>query len=191
MQGYTKNNQRFSAAVALVLMAYLGPVLAEFKVSELTPTFGDQSLRLTGSLDLGLNPKVEEALSKGIPLEVNVDVYLLRERDFLWNQTITSWTLHRRIQFHALSGQYLISTSAPEPEYGESQLTQQEALKQLGTLNGVSLPLKQGVKPDATYVVDVRVSLDIEALPSPLRPVAYTSFTWHLNSGWSTWKVAP
>ena len=178
--------------VTIVLaLVCVGDASAEFKVADVQPKFVDQSLILSGNLELGLNAKVEEALAKGIPLEVNIDVLLHRERRFLWDREIASWTLHRRIQFHALSGQYLISTSAPEAEYGESLLTLQEALKQLGSLNDVTLALEDAVAPVATHSVDVRVSLDIEALPTPLRPVAYTSFTWHLNSGWSTWKVAP
>lgn len=178
------------AAAALALTAF-GHALADFKVTEVQPRFVDQSLVLNGNLELGLNAKVEEALAKGIPLEVNIDVHLHRERRFLWDRKIADWTLHRRIQYHALSGQYLVSSAPPEPEFGESLLTLQEALKQLGSLNGVTLKLEESVAPETAHSVDMRVSLDIEALPTPLRPVAYTSFTWHLNSGWSTWKIAP
>lgn len=178
-------------ATVVLALACFSDAGADFKVTDVQPKLVDQSLALSGNLELGLNAKVEEALAKGIPLEVNIDVLLHRERRFLWDREIASWTLRRRIQFHALSGQYLISTSAPEAEYSESLLTLQEALKQLGSLNDVTLALEDAVAPDATHSVDVRVSLDIEALPAPLRPVAYTSFTWHLNSGWSTWKVAP
>src|SRR3989344_2488817 len=166
------NRRRWAAAV--LALACFGDASADFKVTDVQPKFVEQSLVLTGNLELGLNAKVEEALSKGIPLEVNIDVHLLRERRFLWDRKIASWTLHRRIQYHALSGQYLVSTAEPESETGESLLTLQEP-----------------VTPDAVHSVDVRVSLDIEALPTPLRPLAYTSFTWHLNSGWSTWKVTP
>lgn len=175
----------------MLLLAGFGNASADFTVVDIQPKFVEQSLVLNGNFELGLNTKVEEALAKGIPLEVNIDVHLLRTRRFLWDQKIASWTLRRRIQFHALSGQYLVSSAEPEPESGESLLTLQEALKQLGTLNDVTLKLEEPVKPDDAHSVDIRVSLDIEALPTPLRPVAYTSFTWHLNSGWSTWKVAP
>ena len=178
-------------ATTMLALACFSEASADFKIVDVQSKIVDQSLVLTGHLELGLNAKVEEALAKGIPLEVNIDVLLHRERRFLWDREIASWTLHRRIQFHALSGQYLVSTSAPEPDYGESLLTLQEALKQLGSLNDVTLKLEEPVTPDAAHTVDMRVSLDIEALPTPLRPVAYTSFTWHLNSGWSTWKVAP
>lgn len=178
-------------AATVFALACLSNAVADFKVEDVQPKFADQSLVLSGNLDLGLSPKVEEALAKGIPLEVIIDVHLYRERRFLWDSKVADWALHRRIQFHALSGQYLVSTMGPEPEHGESLLTLQEALKQLGSLNDVTLNLEEPVKPEAAHTVEVRVSLDIEALPTPLRPVAYTSFTWHLNSGWSTWKVAP
>lgn len=178
-------------ATVVLALACLSDTSAEFKVADVQPKFVDQSLVLTGNLELVLNPKVEEALAKGIPLEVIIDVRLYRERRFLWDREIASWPLRRRIQFHALSGQYLISTSAPEAETGESLLTLQEALKQLGSLNDVKLAMEDAATPDAPHAVDLRVSLDIEALPTPLRPVAYTSFTWHLNSGWTSWKVTP
>ena len=177
-------------AMALLVLAYSSNASADFKVSDMQPRFGDHTLVLNGNLELGLNAKVEEALSKGIPLEVAIDVHLRRERRFLWDPKIAAWTLHRRIQYHALSGQYLVNMLPPEAEAGESLLTLQEALKQLGALSSVTLPLEKAVT-DHPYIVDIRVSLDIEALPTPLRPVAYTSFTWHLNSGWTSWKVTP
>ncbi len=178
-------------AAALLALVCLGEALADFKVAEVQPKLAPQSLVLAGQLDLGLNAKVEEALAKGIPIEIAIEVNLYRERRLLWDSKIADWTLHRRIQYHALSGQYLVNTLPPEPETGESLLTLSEALKQLGMLNDVTLKLDEPAAPGAAHVVDLRVSLDIEALPAPLRPVAYTSFPWHLNSGWSTWKITP
>lgn len=174
---------------ALALLCW-GSASADFKVAELQPELREQSLVLHGQLELGLNAKVEEALAKGIPLEVVIDVHLYRERRFWWDPKIASWTLHRRIQYHALSGQYLVNIMSPEAEAGESLLTLQEALRQLGSLDEVLLTLNEPLIP-GRHSVDIRASLDIEALPAPLRPVAYTSFPWHLNSGWSSWKIAP
>lgn len=181
---------RWWAAAVATLVCFQDAV-ADFKVTEVHPRITHQALVLDGNLELGLNTKVEEALSKGIPLEIVIEVHLYRVRRFLWDSKIGTWTLRRRIQYHALSGQYLVGTSAPEAESRESLLTLSEALKQLGALSGVKLALDKPVPEDRTYSVDVRVSLDIEALPTPLRPVAYTSFPWHLNSGWTTWKVTP
>jgi hypothetical protein len=178
---------RFLAAVAA--LAFLGDAAANFKIVDVQPKIIGQSLVLAGNLDLNLSPNVEVALSKGIPLDVNIDIRLYQYRRFLWNKKVAAWTLRRRIQYHALSGQYLVTGGEPGAEIGESLLTQQEALKQLGSLNDLILALTES-PPDGSYTVDMRVSLDIEALPTPLRPLAYTSFDWHLNSGWSSWKVA-
>ncbi|MBI3547145.1 MAG: DUF4390 domain-containing protein [Gammaproteobacteria bacterium] len=182
--------KRRRIVLAVLGLAFFSQAQADFKVTEIQPTLADGVLTLTGNLDLNLSSRVEEALAKGIPLEVNIDIRLYHPRRFLWNMKIGEWTLTRRIQYHALSGQYLLSSGKPGAETRESLLTQQEALKQLGTLNDLKFPIKESLAPN-NYSVDLRVSLDIEALPTPLRPVAYTSRSWHLNSGWTTWKVAP
>ena len=189
MRVSVKTNWRSLAMAVLALTVFGDGNAAEFKVADVQAKFAGQSLVLDGHLDLGLSPKVEEAVAKGIPLEIVIDVHLYQKRRYLWDSKIATWALNRRIQYHALSGQYLVSAGSADTETRESLLTQQEALKQLGSLSDLKLALEEAVTGDG-YSVDLRVSLDIEALPAPLRPVAYTSFDWHLNSGWSSWKVA-
>jgi len=183
-----KNKQLF-AALLLLLLAL--PAGADFKVVEAQPRLEGKMLVLNGSLDLALTPKVEEALSKGIPLEVVIDVRLYRKRWLVWHQGVGRWTLRRRVVYHALSGQYLVGNASSEPEASESHGSMLEALRALGALNDVRLPLARAAPTDGEYGVELRASLDIEALPAPLRPLAYTSLDWRLNSGWSTWKLAP
>ena len=40
------------------------------------------------------------------------------------------------------------------------------------------------MKDDETYWVYLQIRLDIESLPVSLRPVAYLSPQWRLNSDW-------
>lgn len=177
--------------LAAVLLLLALPAGADFKVTEVQPRLDGKTLVLNGRLDLALTPKVEEALTKGIRLDVTIDVRLYRKRWFVWNQGRGSWTLHRRIWYHALSGQYLVSASASDPDARESHGSMLEALKALGALDEVRLPLEGDVPAEGEYSVELRAGLDIEALPTPLRPVAYTSLDWRLNSGWTAWKLAP
>ncbi|MEK7261273.1 MAG: DUF4390 domain-containing protein, partial [Pseudomonadota bacterium] len=130
---------RLPAAALLLLFAL--PAAADFKVVDVQPRFDGGALLLNGNIDLTLSSKVEEALSKGIQLEVVIDVRLYRPRWFVWHQGIGSWTLRRRISYHALSGQYLVSASETNTETKESHSSAQEALKALGALNDVRLPL--------------------------------------------------
>lgn len=175
--------------LALLLAGAGGVARADFAVSELQARLVDGALELSGVLELALTPKVEEALGKGIPLDFVIGVRLNRVRPWLWDERAGEWTLKRRIRFHALSGQYLVTTLDATSETSESYTSLSEALRQLGTLAALRLRLADPPRAQEGYAVQLRVHLDLDALPTPLQPVAYTSLAWHLNSGWSTWQV--
>lgn len=175
-------------ACAAVLLAALS-VRADFKVTEVSPRIVDQSLSLSGQLDLGLTAKVQEALSKGIPIEVIVHIELFRARFLLWDPRLRDWVLRRRISYHALSRQYLVSGHRRDPDAIESFTSLEAALANMGSLDDLKFPLDRQAQDQAQYYLRVRATLDVDSLPAPLRPVAYTSLSWRLSSGWTVWNV--
>lgn len=162
---------------------------ADFKVTRVSARITDGALALSAVLDLGLTAKVEEALSKGIPMEVVIDISLRRRRPVLWDPHVQSWVLRRKISYHALSRQYLVIGHRPDSDAVESFTSLQAALVNMGSLEELKLPLQRELNAEVKYYVSIRASLDIESLPAPLRPVAYTSLAWHLSSGWTEWNV--
>jgi hypothetical protein len=180
--------------IYMVLVGLCGgaPTLAlasGFKVSSVQPRASGQTLHLSGSMDLTLTPEVEEAIGNGIPVEIALDFRLYRDRALIWDERVASWTLRRELRYHALTGQYLINAAPGGPVARESFTSINEALAQTGSLTDVTLPLIAPLLSGAEYYLSVRASLDIEALPALLRPLAYTSRAWDLNSGWTTWKA--
>lgn len=182
------------AAVCLIVVAMCGatPALAlasGFKVSSVQPRASGQTLHLSGNIDLTLTPEVEEAIGNGIPIEIAMDFRLYRDRALMWDERVASWTLRRELRYHALTGQYLINAGPGGPVARESFTSLNEAIAQTGSLTDVALPLAVPLLSGAEYYLNVRVWLDIEALPTLLRPLAYTSRAWDLNSGWTRWKA--
>lgn len=175
----------------LVLSAMLLPSMAwaEFSIVSASPEFREGKLFVSAEMDLALNDKVEEALSKGIPLYILIEVRLQRPRAILWNETIGQWSLTRKISYHALSSQYLVGTVGNPHIESFTSLTQ--ALRGAGSLTEHEFPMNHFPGKDEVYSLELRASLNIEALPAPLRPVAYTSLDWRLNSGWTTWQKQP
>ncbi len=163
--------------------------LANFRVNEIQAVLKQGEITLSGTLDLALSSKVEEAVAKGIPLDLEFEFRLKRERKLLWAEQLKLWKLKRQIRYHALSGQYFVNDPAAKGKKLDNFISLQQALRHMGTLNELSFDVASVTQADASYVLDVRVSLDIESLPAPLRPVAYTSLDWRLNSGWTTWTV--
>lgn len=185
-----KNNKLVAPLLVAVSMLISVATLADFSVSELHAELSQGKLTISGALDLTLSEKVEEAVAKGIPLYIDFEFRLKRQRKLLWNEQIQSWTLRRQIRYHALSGQYFVNDPALRDQKPENFTSLLQALRHMGTLNEILFDVASlEAHLDARYVLDTRVSLDIESLPAPLRPVAYTSLDWHLNSGWSTWNV--
>ena len=186
-------------ALLLLLVTLLCSVvvIAGFSVKQMDVLLRNNVLELSGQLELELSRKTEEALSKGIPLEVIFELNLFRDRVLIWDQRLHEWQFQRKILFHALSNQYLITTRLPDSEpVQESFPSLQEALTSMGSFENLELKLddsdaNNGIIFDSSsqLYMDIRARLDIESLPTPLRPVAYTSRSWRLNSGWSSWSV--
>lgn len=172
-----------------VLLACLAPltVLAAFEVQSAKPEFRDGKLYLTADMDLALNERVEEALGKGIPLHVLIEVRLKRPRPLLWDEKVAEWAMVRKISYHALSSQYLVSTVGQSTVESFTSLGQ--ALRHTGSMIEHEFPMNHFPGKGENYLLEVRTSLSIEALPAPLRPVAYTSMDWRLNSGWTKWDA--
>jgi hypothetical protein len=163
---------------------------AGFKVKSAQPFLSERVLHVNARLDLPLNARTEEALGKGIPIDVVIEVNLVKQRWWWRNKTITDHTLRRRIQFHALSRQYLVSArSAQEPAESFGSLAQ--ALAHAGTLEDFTIVLtaKKEIEPGARYLLQLRARLDIEALPMLMRPLAYTLPSWRLSTGWTEWPI--
>ena len=87
----------------LALLFASAAAVADFKVADVQPKLADRWLTLSGTLDLNLSGKVEEALSKGIPIEIVIEIRLNRQRRFMWDQNIADWARQRRIQYHDLN----------------------------------------------------------------------------------------
>jgi hypothetical protein len=150
----------------------------------------DRVLHVNARFDLPVNPRIEEALSKGIPIDVVIDVNMAKYRWWWQNRVITDHVLHRRIQFHALSRQYLVS-GPRENDPSESFGSLSQALVHAGTLDEFEIVLtaKKEIEADARYLLVLRARLDIEALPMLMRPLAYATPSWRRSTGWTEWPI--
>ena len=187
MRTYKKKNNLRGVLITGLLLSLLAPrARADFDITLVHSEVADPGVRFTAVVDTALSGATEEVLNRGIGLEVAIDIVLDEHRRIWWDPELGTWTLRRRIQFHALSGQYVVQGSGLVAE-GFTSL--RDALKKLGQLRDIALSVADPLEKDGDYRLRMRARLDIEALPAPLRPVAYASPSWRLSSGWNKWKV--
>jgi hypothetical protein len=186
--------QRVVGYFLLGLGAMLAAVAAraDLRVQQAAPFLHERILHLNTLLDLNLSSRAEEALHNGIPLEIVVEIKLVQHRWWWTNKVVSDWDVRRRLLFHALSRQYVVSSIYPTVA-PQSFGTLEQALLFLGRLDDVTLQLtaRKQFYPDARYLVELRARLDIEALPALMRPLAYVTPSWRLSTGWHRWPVQP
>lgn len=128
-----------------------------------------------------------EAMRNGVALTVIVDIEVRRERGRWWHETLVAREIRYRIETNVLTGRYRIRNL--DDGTARNYRSLEELMKMLGHLESIRVIARERLSADAHYAARIRARLDIEALPSPLRPIAYLSPQWRLNSGWFEWQI--
>ncbi|MGH8659096.1 MAG: DUF4390 domain-containing protein [Gammaproteobacteria bacterium] len=143
----------------------------------------DAALRCT------LSEESIQALESGVPITFAIEITLKRKRDFLWDSVVTTLRQQYRVQHHALSEQHLLVNLATGTSRSFSTLD--DTLDAFEHLTAIPLIEADKLDPNEVYIGQMRASLDIEALPTPMRPLAYLSPEWWMSSHWHQWEVRP
>ncbi len=172
-------------AGALLLAA--GAWAAGFEVLKAGARLEAGVVRLDAQIAYELSEAALDALKNGVPLTVEIDIEVQRRREWVWDETVASLTQRWRLEYHPLARQYAVVNLNTGELKGFPTLT--AALDAMGRLRDFPVLDASLLAPDDRYQGRLRATLDIEALPSPLRPLAYLSGEWRLASPWFTWPL--
>ncbi len=160
---------------------------ADFRVVDANTQLDKGVYLLNAQLKLRFPDGPLDALQNGVPLIVDLDIQVFRQREWLWDEIAAQLQQRFRLEYHALSRQYVISNlnSGELRSFSDLKL----AIDFLSRIQGFPL-LDAGLLPrGGSYLVRMRATLDIEALPVPLQLVAYLSPEWRISSEWYTWPL--
>jgi len=184
-----------NAAVALAAcLLFLFPPMAwsvspglDFSVRHVDVRTEGETWLLDAGIDLEFNRESREAMESGVPLTVLLEVEVVRER-FLRDEGVRRIRMPYRIEMHALSERYVVTyvPSGKSRTYGAIE----DASETLGTIRGLTLVERAELLPGQLYRVRLRARLDIDAMPSPLRPLAWFRSLWRLRDDWFTWVLS-
>jgi hypothetical protein len=138
----------------------------------------------------GLTPVALEALDNGVPLIFEAHIQVRAANAWIWDSSLVDRRLRYEIRYQPLAERYQVG-SLPAGAAGHNYVTRDAALAALGDLHDIPLLSRSELLAGQDYQVDLKVSLDIEELPLPLRPTAYLLPSWKLSSGWTSWPLRP
>ncbi|MCX7891997.1 MAG: DUF4390 domain-containing protein [Burkholderiales bacterium] len=178
------------ALAALALAAVLAAATAradriEVRSAQLTAT--EEGYALDADFEFELNQRLDDALAKGVPFFFLVEFEAERPRWYWWNERVVLRTMQVRLAYHALTRQYRVSRGTLAQSFGSLD----EALRAVSRVRDWLVLERGQVRADETYLIALRMRLDLSQMPKPFQVSAITNRDWTLASDWTRWRFTP
>lgn len=176
--------------MAIVMTCFSTAIMAEaFTIRSVETSLVDKVYTLSAQVEYRFSDAAIEALENGVPLIVLIQIEVERERNWWLNKEIAELQQGYLLLYHALTEKYIINNlnSGAQENYDSLRA----AVSALGQLEALPILDANLTSEGAHYIIRLRTYLDLEALPAPMRPVAYISSQWRLESDWYEWPLQP
>jgi len=182
---------RVNPVLALLLWLVLGLVPAAhangFTIRSVSTHLQDKVYQLDANIDYQFSDSALEALRNGVPLIVLLDIKVEKQHTWWLNQTIAELQQGYLLLYHALTEKYIVNNLNSGAQDNYEQLS--TALQALGKVKDLPILDAHLATDGGNYIVRLRTRLDLESLPAPMRPLAYISSDWRLESNWYEWPL--
>ena len=176
-------------AVLLAAVCWLAtPALADsipVKAAELRIEEGE--VLLNAEFEFSLNPTLEDALEKGIPLYFVIDFELTRGRWYWLDEKVAQTALVYRVSYNALTRQYRVASGLLSQTFNSLE----EVERFIGRITSRHVASADALTKGSKYDAAVRLRLDVNQLPKPFQVNALASREWTLASDWQRWSFTP
>lgn len=154
------------------------------KSAEFSP---NDDFRLNAYFDIKLNPTLEDALKKGVPLSFLTEFELTRVRWYWFDEKIVDASWHTKLSYNALTQQYRLTSGTLYQNFDNLS----DAVSVLGSILHRQVIDVSALRKGAKYVGRLKMSLDVSLLPKPFQIDALASNEWNLGSDWFRWDFVP
>ena len=183
--------ERCWLSVLLAGLITLWPIQAAraehaFIIKSLETNLEQGVYQLNSRIEYRLSDEALSALKNGVPFLILMNIEVEQVR-WYWNKTLAELEQGYLLLYHALSEKFIVHNlnSGAQDHYTSLDA----ALNALGQISNLPLIDAKLLAPELRYRIRMRTYLDIESLPAPMRPLAYISSDWQLDSDWVSWPL--
>lgn len=175
-------------AAGLAVAALVPPARADvIPVKSAEMRVEDGEVLLNAEFELALNPTLEEALQKGVPLYFVLDVELARPRWYWLDEKVLAAATTWRVSYAPLSQHYRVASGLYVQNVGSIA----EVERLIGRVTSRPIARADELAAGARYEAAVRLRLDVNQLPKPFQVNALASREWQLASDWRRFPFTP
>jgi hypothetical protein len=148
---------------------------------------GEDGYALAAEFAIDLGPRIEEAVTRGVPLVFNLEFTLSRDRWYWLDEHVAGMVVTYRLSYNALTRQYRLSVGGLHQNYTSLA----DALQVLARVSALPVADKGTLKPGQTYLAAVRLALDKSQLPKPFQVDAIANRDWVVDAKVMRWQFTP
>ena len=172
----------------LFILTLLVPVMshaqgAEIKTAKLE--LNEEGYQLSAEFELQLQAVHEDAIRKGVPVYIEMEVEVSRSRWYWLDERVVRQTRERRISYSPLANQFRIATaglSQNVPKFDDVK-------RALSTVRSWQILERNKLRPGEKYDVSVRIRLDASQLPKPFQLNILGTREWDIASPWTRFSI--
>jgi hypothetical protein len=142
---------------------------------------------LDARLQLVLSSEALDALSSGVPLVIELQLQLIRDRRFWWDDAEADLAVRFELEYRPLSQRYIVRNTNSGDQ--DSFATLYSALNNLGRVQGLPVIDDALLEPGDDYRIRLRAMLQTQQYPAPLRLLFFWRSEWQLQSEWYEWLL--
>jgi len=183
---------RLLAVALLVLCASFAHAESTIRSAEIVP--GDGGYVLNADIDIELNPRLVDAVVRGVSLYFTTEVVIERPRWYWLNETVARRSLDYRVSYHAITRSYRLSVGSYRLSVGNLHQSFDQLDDVVRTMQRVRnwLVAETGaLEAGVSHEVALRFRLDTSQLPKPFQVTAIGSSDWNLGTEWIRWTFLP
>jgi len=143
----------------------------------------DDGYALDADFHVDLQPRLEDAINKGVPLYFEIEFEVTRSRWYWLDERPASRQMTLRLSYHALTRQYRLARGALHQSFSSLP----EALRVLSRVRSWQVLDRAEISAGTEYQAALRMRLDLTQLPKPFQLNALTNREWNLSSDWRRW----
>ncbi|MEO1203573.1 MAG: DUF4390 domain-containing protein [Pseudomonadota bacterium] len=193
--GARRHPRLLSAVAALLVIALAATSVAQdrvihagyFEVRSASTSLVDGVRMLEARLQLVLSTEALDALNAGVPITIELQTQVIRSRRFLPDVQDAELATRFELEYRPLSQRYIVRNLNSGDQ--DSFATLYSALNNLGRINALPIIDDGLLRSDRDYRVRVRVMLQTQQYPAPLRLVFFWRSQWQLQSEWFEWTL--
>jgi len=181
-----KINKLINIIIAMLVLSEL--CFAENINIKSTEIYSDKNiLYLNVNSEIFFTKEARKALLQGISFEMHADFELRTKLKWLFKKNVLKKKISYKLEHKPLTDIYLVTNLVTGTISYYKNL--ESTLNFISKINKMKLLNKNKLNENIDYMARIRFYIDIDSLPSPMRPRAYFSSDWNISSNWYEWEI--